>query len=179
MRPLCCGMESHPYLFTLSLSQCRRSFILIIYQVCGFLSFIIIRKLPALFFQGFCHGLLSRGNAAYDFLDPSDSGKTSVWMKAVSRSISFRSTPTRMLSSLLICWPRPRTYIKRISVGRPWPSHPYGDSPPLRTRKECSEYRLCSIPAARKDLEVRGDLRRRQRQVPLVPAFEDAREKEP
>ena len=28
--------------------------------------------------------------------------------------------------------------------------HPCGDSPPLPTRKECSEYRLCSIPAARK-----------------------------
>ena len=83
MRPLCRGMISHPWFVDPCLISVSSLVRLVSFIRVPFLNHYL--KTYSLVLQGFCYRRLSRGKAAYDFPNPSDSGKASAWMKAVSR----------------------------------------------------------------------------------------------
>ena len=92
MRPLCCGMRSHPYLSSLLfLSQCRSSFL--------YLNILPAGCLSSLLYPNFYLDLVGPASIVpwerciYELANCSDSGRASASMNAVSRGGWWPSAP--------------------------------------------------------------------------------------
>ena len=150
MRPLCCGMRSHPYLIVSFHLSPMPSYI------CRLLSFprLVLLSLLSLFYPNFCLCLywvqlqLAPRNAVYERANCSDNGRASASINAVSRE---RFTPTAAADAVTLTYLRATaadfhpTYSRRMSMAVS--SMLWLAAPP--TRKECIVYRLYSMPAAR------------------------------